>query len=134
MVDTSNVHDVHEKSTPDIIPTIIDTIKLNLKISLQELAGLTVKSKRTIQRILKDSDQKNDPERLALVNYRQKILLTPLSYFLFFLTNEVILLKLNLHTFIRKNYSKYLKAISSINCSPFLRLNTRHFFDFGCQT
>ena len=57
MVDTSNVHDVHEKYTPDIIPTIIDTINLNLKISLQELAGLTVKSKRTIQRILKDSDQ-----------------------------------------------------------------------------
>ena len=57
MVDTSNVHDVHEKSTPDIIQTIIDAIKLNPNISLQELAGLTVKSKRTIQRILKDSDQ-----------------------------------------------------------------------------
>lgn len=57
MVDTSNVHDVHEKSTPFIIPTIIDTIKLNPKISPQELAGLTGKSKRTIQRILKNSDQ-----------------------------------------------------------------------------
>lgn len=42
---------------PDIIPTIIDTIKINPKISLQELAGLTGKFNRTIQRIIKNSNQ-----------------------------------------------------------------------------
>ena len=56
-----NVHDVHEnvleKPTYDIIPTIIDAIRLNPVISLEELAGLTGKSKRTIQRIIKNSDQ-----------------------------------------------------------------------------
>lgn len=52
------VHEnVHEKATQDIIPTIIDAIKLNPKISLEELAGLIGKSKRTIQRIIKNSDQ-----------------------------------------------------------------------------
>ena len=79
IVDTSNVHDVHEKpldvhenvhekpldvhenvhekSAQDIIPTIIDAIRLNPKISLDELASLIGKSKRTIQRIVKNSDQ-----------------------------------------------------------------------------
>ncbi len=52
------VHEnVHEKSTQDIIPTIIGAIRLNPKISLEELAGLIGKSKRTIQRIVKNNDQ-----------------------------------------------------------------------------
>ena len=25
-----------------------------------------------------------------------------------------------------------IESLSSTNCSPFLRLTTRHFFDFGC--
>ena len=72
IVDTSNVHNVHEnvhekpldvhenvheKSTQEIIPTIIDAIRLNPKISLDELASLIGKSKRTIQRIVKNSDR-----------------------------------------------------------------------------
>lgn len=52
--DTSNVH---EKSTLDIITTIIGAIRLNPKIPLEELAGLIGKSKRTIQRIIKNSNQ-----------------------------------------------------------------------------
>lgn len=53
-----NVHEnVHEKSAKDIIPTIIDAIRLNPKISLDELASLIGKSKRTIQRIIKNSNQ-----------------------------------------------------------------------------
>ncbi len=53
-----DVHEnVHEKSSQDIIPAIIDAIKINPKISLDELAELIGKSKRTIQRIIKNSEQ-----------------------------------------------------------------------------
>ena len=56
-----NVHDVHDNvhdvSLPDDTTKIINAIKVNPKILLNELAKYIEKSKKTVQRVIKGSGQ-----------------------------------------------------------------------------
>ena len=53
-----NVHDnVHDVSLPDDTTKIINAIKINPEISLNELAKYIGKSKKTVQRVIKGSGQ-----------------------------------------------------------------------------
>lgn len=54
----NDVHDnVHDVSLPDDTTKIINAIKVNPKILLNELAKYIEKSKKTVQRVIKGSGQ-----------------------------------------------------------------------------
>ena len=57
-LDFHDVHDnVHDVSLPDDTTKIINAIKINPEISLNELAKYIGKSKKTVQRVIKGSGQ-----------------------------------------------------------------------------